>query len=394
MRPRRRTGGLEAVPSTPRRTTGVEALDTLIDGVHVGDNLVVLLGEGVPGGWVVERFTAAWEPARLVVVDAHGRHRGGRGTVLDWSVAAGPGAQQARATLAGADASIGVDGAFVVDSLSGLASAWGAQAALDLFMWACPRLYRRRSVALWLVDLAAHDEAFVRRLIEVTQVVVTVQVSRTDGGALILEVRKADGRGPGVLGRTVEARLAGGELVDVRAVGAERQGLGEMLRELRSRSGMGQADVARRAGISPSALSQAERGVRGVSAETLLRIWDALGVPRHPGHPADPGYRVHRRGSQRRVALTSGVAGRRLSDHPTATVWELAFAARASGRNPLFAVKATETVTVRRGMLRVDLAGGAEALHEGDTLVADSASVQAWSNPTDSVTEVLWIISG
>src|SRR5690606_36377213 len=91
-----------------------------------------------------------------------------------------------------------------------------------------------------------------------------------------LRVDKADGRPRSVQGRTLSGRLLAGDLVDATSADVQRQRLAESLRTLRISRGVGQAELARRVGISPSALSQAERGVRGVSAETLTHIWEAL----------------------------------------------------------------------------------------------------------------------
>lgn len=374
------------VPATSMQTSGVAVLDALIDGVRVGDNLVVMLDDGVPADWLVDRYTEGAEPERLIVADSTGRHGGGQ--VLDWS-AAHVTSEQARSQLADADEHLGPDAAFAIDSLDDLADRWGDQAALDLFLWACPRLFRRRSVALWVLRLDRHDDAFVRRLTAVTQVVVTI---RGTGDDLHLDVVKADGRDPSVVGRSVVARLVDGDLVDARPGEMERQRLGDHLRELRAWRGVGQAELARQVGISPSALSQAERGVRAVSAETLMRIWEALGVGGGAAVALQRGFRVHRRGAQPEALLASGVTGQRRSDDPAMSVWQLMFTGRATGRAPLFAVKTSETIVVLRGVLQVELQGAVETLHEGDTLVAHTAAITAWSNPADTDTEVLWIL--
>jgi transcriptional regulator with XRE-family HTH domain len=383
-----------AVQGMSAHSSGVGAVDTLIDGVRVGDNLVFVVRDGVEVDWLVDRFVAVSNSDRLIVADASGRHvRADHGVVLDWSASGRRhrvAAAQARAALADADERVGEDARFVFDSLTELADAWGTQAALDLFMWACPRLYRRHSVALWVVHGDRHDDGFLRRLTEITQVVVEV---RESGGELVLEVVKADGRPRSVQGRALEARLVDDDLVDARPIGVARQRLGEWLRELRSQRGVGQAELARRVGISPSALSQAERGVGRVSAETLMRVWEELGVPLGPGHPAERGYRVTRRGGQHTSTLAAGVSGRQLSDDPAATIWQLTVAPRASGRNPIFPVKTPELVSVLRGVLQLEVEGRMETVHEGDTLIASDAAITAWANPADTPAEAMWVIA-
>lgn len=379
------------MPEGQELTSGVDAVDALLDGVRVGDNLVVVT-DGAPGDWVVDAFVDESAAERLVVMDGTGRltARGVAGHRLTWSDPAVD-AVDARRQLVAADRRVGSDARFVVDTLSALAARWGDQAALDLFLWACPRLYRRSSIALWIVDRRCHDEGFLRRLRDVTQVVVLASGA---GDRVRLEVRKAAGRPPVVEGRVVEGRLVGGRLVEAGDADPDRPRLGTTLRKLRTRKGMGQAELARRVGISPSALSQAERGVRGVSAETLLRIWDVLGVPFGPEDPAVRGYRVTRRGTHREATLASGVSGHELADGAGRTVWRLTVAARASGRAPLFPVKAAETVTVLEGVLRLEVEGRGEVLHAGDALLADTAAITGWANPADTPADVLWVITG
>ena len=376
-------------------SSGIEALDALIDGVRCGDNLVVVLDDGIPGDWIVDRFAAAADPSGLIIVDAVGRHpdTAPGSNALRWSVEpeeTGIGPGEARAELIAADERVGAGAAFAFNSLTALAQSWGEQAALDLFLWACPRLYRRRSVALWLIRATNHDAAFMRRLTGITQVVVEI---RGDGDRVRLEVVKADGRAETVQGRTSDARLEGGDLVDVRPSDARPGRLGASLRDVRTARDLGQAELARRVGISPSALSQAERGVRGVSAETLMRIWEALGVPFGPAAAPARGYRVNRRGARASSSLAKGVTGHRLADEP-GTTWQLTFAPRATGRTALFTVKAPEILTVLNGVLQLELAGHEETLHEGDTLVADDAAITGWANPSDTATDVMWIITG
>ena len=370
-------------------TTGVPAIDDLLDQVRVGDNLVFVATGAAEATWLVDCFVDAAQREQLVVIDANGRRTapdGGR--LLSWGPQAGVDAAGARSQLGQVDDEVGSGAFYAVDSLTGLAQAWGDQAALDLFLWACPRLFRRRSVALWLVQRDEHDEAFLRRLTEITQVVVDIATTPEDD--VRLKVLKADGRPVTVVGRTLQAQIEEGQLVAVGNVVSDRRRFGEMLRELRESHGVGQAELARRIGVSPSALSQAERGVRGVSADTLMRIYDTLGIVLTDGLGVR-GYSVSRRSTQTATTVGSGVTGRRLAGDDV-TAWHLTLAPRASGRQSMFPVKAPELVIVLRGVLEVEVGGNRETLHEGDSLESNRAAVAAWSNPADTPAEVIWII--
>jgi transcriptional regulator with XRE-family HTH domain len=382
----------------PAPTTGVPTVDDLIDGVHIGDNVVVQLSGDAPAALFVRGFVAA-VPATQALVVVHAGALAlpslARGAVvLDWTgagdVAPPATAGEARAILEAADASAGTHAWFMFDSLTAIQGRWGEQAALDLFLWACPRLYRRRSVAIWLLDRQRHTPRFRARLLEITQVVVNVDVA---GDRVEIETLKADGRPSGTTGRRARGRLRDGQLTDISRMEVERERLGSMIRALRERRGVAQAELARRVGVTPSALSQAERGVRSLSAENVMRVWDSLGVPFGPGSGELPGYRIARRGTHAPQAPAQGVSAEKIFDDPDAgTAWHLRIAARASGRGALFPAKTPEAVIVLRGVFQVEIGGHSETLHEGDTLVVGDAPVTGWGNPADAGIELLWLI--
>jgi transcriptional regulator with XRE-family HTH domain len=377
-------------------TTGIPALDDLLDGVRVGDNLVVLAGPGVPLGVIGRRFVeAVAAPGPLVVaateeravrgapagarlLDRRGDGRGG-----------GDGVEALVAALAEADEEVGEGATYLIDSLTEVQRRWGPGAALELFLAICPRLYRRGSVAMWLLDADQHDRSFLERLREITQVVVELSL---EGEEIVAEVLEAAGRPPTTLGRRVRLAREGEELVAAGPVASARERLGSLVRSQRTIRGLSQAELARRIGISPSALSQVERGVRGLSAESLIRIWEVLGVPFGPEDTLQRGYRIARRSAHREQALAEGVRGRQLYDDPAAgSGWLLDVEAQAAGRQ-LFSGKSTEIVLVRRGVLDVEVGGHAETLHEGDTLVATKAAVGSWRNPGAGDAEVVWCV--
>ena len=96
---------------------------------------------------------------------------------------------------------------------------------------------------------------------EVTQCVFALSEGR-------LRIAKAEARGPGVEGSVFRMRVEDGRPVLEAAPAAAR--LGTALRAVRTQRNLSQSDLARLLGISPSAVSQAERGRRGLSLETLL----------------------------------------------------------------------------------------------------------------------------
>ncbi len=388
-------------------TSGTALIDTLIDGVRIGDNLVLQADADAPLTLLVDRFVAANRGQVPVVIVTVARPWTGAVpegvTVLDWSpvttgrpgdgtAALEPGAslEDALTQLRVVDEQVGTGAAFVFDRLTAVQEAWDDDAALGLFLAACPRLYRRRSLALWPIEADRHRPSFLRRLAEITQVVVELT---TEEDVLTVTVRKADGRAAEVIGRTLHAEVVEDDLRAVDAPTTAPARLGTMIREQRLARGLAQAELARQVGITPSALSQVERGVRGPSGDTLVRLWEVLGVPFGPSGDQDPGYTVARRSGRDRPRLQEGLTGERIVDDPhTGELWLLEIAPGAHGDRPPFPAKVPEIAAVVRGVLDLQVGGRTETLHEGDALVSSSAAITGWANPGDTPTEVIWTL--
>lgn len=394
-------------------TIGTDLLDELIDGVFVGDNLVLQGEPGAPLPLLVERFVASARTSlpTIVVTLTPPEERAELGPleglrVVDWSpVRTGvpsrwPDALAPEATIEEAIASVhaveeevGEGAAFVLDRLSAVQEAWDDDAALQLFLSTCPRLYRRRSLALWPVEAAEHRPAFLRRLEEITQVVVELAEVAEGGTGLRARVRKADGRAAGVVGRSIQARVVDRDLRAEGALTSSRERLGTAIRDQRLSHGLSQAEVARRVGITPSALSQVERGVRGPSGDTLVRLWEVLGVPFGPSDQQRRGYALSRRSGRERSTLAEGLEGERLlDDEGLGEQWLVEAAPGARGEGTPFRTKRAESVVVVRGVLDCTLEGRPETLHEGDALRLSSASLTGWANPSDEPAELVWTV--
>lgn len=369
-------------------STGVPAIDELLDGVRVGDNLV-LLGQGRKGtDAIVGRFVATPGDRQLVICSSagHWQELPASVTRIDWSQFEG--VDEARAAVTAADLAVGGDSLFVFDDLTAVQAAWGSAAALELFLWACPRLFRRRSVALWVLEADRHDASFLRQLTAVTQVVVDVVDSEE---SISLTVRKADGRAASTVGRG--ATLDGQSLEEVRRWDERHETLGALIRAERGTRGVGQAQLARRVGISPSALSQLERGVRGVSADTITRIWEALGVPFGPAQDANRGHRIVRRSALPAPQTVAGLTTQQLiADEQVGQLWDVTISPGASGRTAPFHVKSAELVTVTSGVVELEVAGQPTTLHEGDSLLLTTDLVSGWANPAQADARLRWMI--
>jgi transcriptional regulator with XRE-family HTH domain len=374
-------------------TIGIDAIDELVDGVRASDNLVVLATDDHVLRRIVDAFVRANAATRSVVVArtvsaASPPLPEDDIRALDWgAVVSGA---DAAADLHAADDAVGAGAAFVIDGLSSLAARLGDEAALELFLATCPHLYERQSVALWPVRADAHPAAFLSRLEEITQVVLELTVAAE---GLQVEVRKADGRADATIGRRVVLGEVDGRWEPVGAATSGRERLGALVRTQRTIRGLSQAELARRIGISPSALSQVERGVRGLSGERLMRVWEALDVPFGPADTRVRGYTVARRGGQPEPTESGGATVRTVVDDPmVGTVHRVHLRPGASGRAPLVSAKTPETVLVLEGVVDVEVGGHPETLQAGDGLVAWDVAIGAWHNPAETPAELVWFV--
>jgi transcriptional regulator with XRE-family HTH domain len=269
------------------------------------------------------------------------------------------------------------------DSLDAMSAQWGDELAGRFFSRGCPMLLGRGGIAYWSLTGSRHSAAVRREIEAVTQCVLSVGDGR-------LRVVKAEGRPPGVQGSVYRYELENGVPALESAPAAAR--LGAALKELRRARRLSQGELAELAGVSPSAISQAERGRRGLSLDTLLALTSRLNMTLDEllrGQEA-PGYRLVRRDDPRHATRDSPVA---LLDDPSAGL--RAYVVRLSPgatATPTFAHKGVELVAVGSGLVQVGLATGTPVLRTGEALIADRSGVAWWRNLTDREALVFWVL--
>ena len=270
------------------------------------------------------------------------------------------------------------------DSLEAMSALWDRELTGRFFARGCPLLLELGAIAYWSLTAARHSPNLRREIEEITQCVLVV-------GDDTLRIAKAEGRPPGVEGRVFKYRFeAGGLPVFEAAPTAAR--LGAALRALRTQRRLSQSELARLAGVSASAISQAERGRRGLSLETLLELGAKLNISLDELLRGDlaPGYRLTRRDDPRHAETDRLVP---LLDDPRAGL--RAYLVRLSpggSATPEFVHKGAELVTVAAGLVQVQLATGRPVLRQGEALFADTSGVEKWRNLSDREALAFWIL--
>jgi transcriptional regulator with XRE-family HTH domain len=414
-----------------RPSTGIDALDELLGRLGVGDNVVwqapdpadiepfveaflatahgdtplTYLSFRLPPAAVLDRFGQVWDSDRFTLLDGW---TGSQHASSEPSVAVDglppqalvrrlkdpTGMEQVNRELSEIEDELGPGARYVFDDLTSMQRLWGPEPALALFLRCCPRLYQERTVAYWLLERDAHPPTFRSQLADITQVILDLDTTATQPAERTLQVVKADGHSPAVLGRTLRYAVGDNGAIDVlRTASGTRERIGEQVRAERIATGLSQAELARRIGVSPSALSQVERGRHGLSGETLTRLWATLGIPFGPAaSPASPPYRLARRGARQPVAPAPGVSGETVVQEPSGlAVHELTFAANSSGRRP-FETKQPELLLILEGALELQLGQDTHTLQQGDAILLATQPVTGWRNPAREPARVLWLL--
>lgn len=189
----------------------------------------------------------------------------------------------------------------------------------------------------------------------------------------------------------------------VRAPGSPRPGgavaetVSRKVRSIRLDRGLSLRAVAAKANISPSLLSQIERGTASPSLVSLVAIADALAV--RPGTLLDDELspsvsRVVRR-SERRVIDDPACRREYLMhvDDRFLEIAELTLPPGGSSRPALAAHSGRDYGIVLSGTATVELASGSEVLKAGDYIAFDSDEPHRLVNAAATGLRVIWIIA-
>lgn len=383
------SGSSETIDGSGDRVpSGVPDIDALLGGLLLGDNVVwvldqtdvvrhledALLAEVTSRGESCLYVSAGQDPVRLrarlapgvTVLDARPRGPYGDAAVLETAII-----ESARSHP---------PGYVVVDGLALFARRWGTAKAVAFFSRVCPRLFDIGAVAYWRAPRAELGRSFIEQVTNVTQCVLEIG----DGH---LRVVKAEGRPASVQGRLLRLQVAGGvvRLEDERALGR----LGRGLERVRRERYLHQSDLARLAGVTPSAISQAEAGRRGLSLDTLLALSERLGMGLDELLASAPtgGYVLARH------PRTSVEATTALLDDPKAGLraYLVRLGPGESGA-PDLVHKGAELVLVASGLVQLTIGSDTPVMRAGDAALATTEAVSGWRNLMNGPAVLFWVL--
>lgn len=268
----------------------------------------------------------------------------------------------------------------VIDGFADLARRWGAEETRRFFVRICPAMLQAGTVTYWRAPPEL-DAALVEACRQVTQYMLEVRGDR-------LRVVKAEGR-PRSIQDSIH-HIAVHDDVPTLAAHPTSGRLARGLTALRRDLGLTQAQLAQAAGVTASAISQAESGARGLSVDTLILLTDRLGVTIDRLVNAEPasGYRLtrHDRGRVHRGAVA-------LADDAAAGLraFYVVLAPGERGEPPLSQV-APALVAVVDGLIQVELGADTPVLRAGDSLLAETVRVTSWRNLGPAPAAFYWVL--
>jgi transcriptional regulator with XRE-family HTH domain len=198
--------------------------------------------------------------------------------------------------------------------------------------------------------------------------------------------------------------------------------IGERLASLRTDRGLRVVELARRAGVSPSLVSQIERGQSRPSVTTLVALAEGVGAPidalfreaaqaaadeaagateaeepaeRAPAPPRPGEDRfVVRLGRRATIEIEGGVRWERLTPATLegADVIELVYAPGAESHPALYRHPGTEMVLVLSGTLDIVVGFERHRLEPGDSICFPSSTPHRYVNPGDETARAVTVL--
>jgi transcriptional regulator with XRE-family HTH domain len=289
---------------------------------------------------------------------------------------------------------------FVFESLTGMSELWGGEEAiLRFYGHACPRLYELETVAYWIMEKEAHSTRLKASIGQIAQVVIELAIKR---GTTSLTILKAENR-------PVESHHQPHNYwVREHAVVFAEQGratglveLGLRLKELRSKKGLSQTELARLVGVTPSTISQVESNHIYPSLPALVKMAEVLGVE------VASLFGQKSAGASRLVFPAEEAVEVKLEDLPAGTVsarllspmdfegkaepYLIEVAPQASLASHWFVHKGEEVGYMLAGRLQMKARRAVHNLKPGDVVYLSSDIPTHWSNPGRTPARLLWL---
>lgn len=282
---------------------------------------------------------------------------------------------------------------YIFDSLTGMQDLWGDENdTYRFFTYMCPRLYDLETVAYWILEKEAHSERFKANLRHITQVVFDLYKRRD---TLFIKALKLAGRHDREAFKPQRYEITDGDVSIAQPKKEPSVDIGSRVRELRMRGGMSQKDLADKVGLTTSFISQVENNQVSPSLHSFLQIAGALGstptdllqdtrerqedrwlIRREAAmktpHQREEGYSIFKiaSGDNTSAYITVISPGTEITEH-------------------FLSYKKSELIHVTRGEVLVKVGAAERELGPGDSMYLRDSIPSRWFNKADREVELL-----
>ncbi|AFM26841.1 helix-turn-helix domain-containing protein [Desulfomonile tiedjei] len=302
--------------------------------------------------------------------------------------------------LYGIHASMAGDVRFVFESLTGMQDLWGGEDhVLNFYTHSCPRLYELNTIAYWILEKNAHSSRLRAHINQIAQVSIELSIKR---GTTSLTILKAERRSLDNLHKPFNYWTKDLTIVfedEKRSSGKIELGL--RLKEVRSKRGLSQTELAKLVGVTPSTISQVESNLIYPSLPALVKMAEVLSVE------VSSFFQAKTEMGKRLVFPATEASVVKLSDMPEETIiaklltpvdfdakaepYLIEIAPEAKLPSHFFIHKGEEIGYVLSGKLQMTVEKAVHKLRSGDVVYLASEMPTQWSNPGPGTAKLLWI---
>jgi transcriptional regulator with XRE-family HTH domain/KaiC/GvpD/RAD55 family RecA-like ATPase len=428
------------ITSRVRVASGVSGLDRLLNGLYIGDNVVLYDDAGSLAQVFCLNFIQASQAQKkpviyvsfdrspknlldtlgpladnpdLTILDCFTYGKGAGSDVFLKFYADNPGrpcrvlcvkepgdVQKTMDALYGVHAELQGDVRFVFESLTGMQKLWeGEDHILSFYSHSCPRLYDLNTVAYWIIEKKAHSPRLRASINQIAQVVVDLSLKR---GKTSLTIMKAEKRDIDVLSTpqlywtkdlTVTFETEKRPITDVN--------LGLRLKELRTKRGFSQTELSKLVGVTPSSISQIESNQIYPSLPALLKMAEVLSIDVSAffQKSGDVGNKIIFPANDATDITLQGIPQKQIQVKlmtpvdfdPKAEPYLIEIPPKETVMSHFFIHKGEEMGYLLSGKLRMKLSKSTYEISPGDVIYLTSEMPSQWANPGVTPARLLWI---
>lgn len=290
---------------------------------------------------------------------------------------------------------------FVFESLTGMQDLWGGEEfVLKFYTRSCPRLYELDTIAYWIMEKGAHSDRLRAHINQIAQVAIDLSVKR---GKSSLTILKADKRKPDTLNVPTGFWNEGADILFESEGRIGSIDLGQRVKELRTKIGLPQKDLAGLVGVTPSTISQIESNSIYPSLPALFKIAQSLEVEVASFFQRKPeaARRLVFHGGGKRIQFPDlpkdSISGYRLSP-PDFEAKAEPYLLEIPGGQKLaahfFIHKGEEVGYLLSGQLKMILKNAVYDLTAGDLIYLTADIPAGWENKGEESAQLFWIKIG